>query len=86
MELYADGTGRIQNSNNIHTVDPLLEVNFGDEYITDLSFDVSGTTLFTIVDEDEPVQVESGPSGSVAWFLLLFIVLIKLATRNLQTK
>ncbi|MGI9294839.1 MAG: hypothetical protein ACR2PS_12715 [Pseudomonadales bacterium] len=47
LELSADGTGRIQNSNNVPTQDPLVEVNFGAEYITDLMFDTGNTTLIT---------------------------------------
>ena len=47
FELNADGTGRIQNSDNIHTLDPLNEVEFGEEYITDLIFDPGNTTVIT---------------------------------------
>lgn len=47
LELNANGTGRIQNSNNVPTQDPLVEVNFGAEYITDLLFDSGNTTLIT---------------------------------------
>ena len=49
LELDADGTGRIQNSNNVPTLDPLVEVDFGEEYITDLVFDPGNTTLITEV-------------------------------------
>ncbi len=45
VELNSDGTGRLQNSNNIHTLDPLIVADFGEEYITDLSFDPSSLTL-----------------------------------------
>lgn len=47
FELNSDGTGRIQNSNNIPSQDPLVEVEFGEEYITDLMFDPGNTTLIT---------------------------------------
>lgn len=47
LELNANGTGRIQNSDNVPSLNPLLEVNFGDEYITDLVFDPGNTTLIT---------------------------------------
>ncbi|MGI9288132.1 MAG: hypothetical protein ACR2P1_22295 [Pseudomonadales bacterium] len=47
FELNANGTGRIQNSNNVPTQDPLVEVDFGAEYITDLMFDAGNTTLIT---------------------------------------
>ncbi|MEL7447860.1 MAG: hypothetical protein AAFN78_01545 [Pseudomonadota bacterium] len=54
FELNADGTGRLQNSNNIPTQSPLLEVAFGEEYITDLQFDPGNTTLITGNDPDPP--------------------------------
>jgi hypothetical protein len=47
FELNMNGTGRIQNSDNIPTLNPLLQVNFGEEYITDLMFDPGNTTLIT---------------------------------------
>jgi len=47
FELRANGTGRIQNSDNIVSEDPFQQVNFGDEYITDLAFDPGNTTLIT---------------------------------------
>ncbi len=50
VQLSADGTGRLQNSNNVPTMDPLLEVPFGAEYIVDLLFDAGNTTL--IIDPD----------------------------------
>lgn len=51
--LYADGRGRLQNSNNSSgstgTLNPAtretVDVDFGEEYITDLSFDPSAITL-----------------------------------------
>lgn len=83
LELYADGTGRIQNSNNVHTIDPLLEVNFGDEYITDLAFDVSNTTLFTLVTEEEPEdQIIRRGNGSLSWSTLILILLLVLFIRK----
>ena len=45
VELFADGTGRIQNSNNFggdnpsDDTDEEIDVNFGEEYIVDLTFD-----------------------------------------------
>ena len=61
FELNADGTGRIQNSDNIHTLVPLLQVNFGDEYITDLIFDPGNTTL--IAGVPDPVIPDRGGGG-----------------------
>lgn len=70
FELNSDGTGLIQNSDNIPTQDPLLEVDFGAEYITNLSFDPGNLTL---------VQGESsggGGSTTVALLLSLFGLLL----------
>ena len=47
FELRADGTGQIQNSNNVIVENPLQEVDFGDEYVTTLIFDPGNTTLIT---------------------------------------
>lgn len=47
LELNSDGTGRIQNSDNIIVEAPLQQVDFGSEYITDLMFDPGNTTLIT---------------------------------------
>ena len=71
FELNNDGTGRIQNSNNIHTEDPLIDVDFGEEYITDLIFDAGNLTLITSVDDGG----EGG--GSTSLFLLLVLGFIK---------
>lgn len=49
VELYADGTGRILNSNNSGGINPAsgeeVDVNFGEEYITNLAFSASDLTL-----------------------------------------
>ena len=49
FELNADGTGRIQNSNNMGGLNPssnmLVNVDFGEEYIVDLTFSPSALTL-----------------------------------------
>ncbi len=47
LELNADGTGRIQNSDNVIVENPLQQIDFGDEYINDLMFDPGNTTLIT---------------------------------------
>lgn len=47
LELNMNGTGRIQNSDNITVEVPLQQVDFGSEYITDLVFDAGNTTLLT---------------------------------------
>ena len=50
IELFADGTGRIQNSNNMGGVNPVtgmvVDVDFGEEYIVDLTFDPAALTIF----------------------------------------
>jgi len=62
FELNADGTGRLQNSNNIHTLDPLNEVTFGEEYITDLTFDPGNLYLTGIPIHNDGV----GNGGAVS--------------------
>ncbi len=59
FELNANGTGRIQNSNNVPEQDPLVEVAFGAEYITDLAFDAGNTTLVT----EKIIAIESNSGG-----------------------
>lgn len=65
FELNEDGSGRIQNSNNIHTEEPLLEVAFGEEYITDLIFDAGNLTLITGVQAGTDGGSDGGGDGSV---------------------
>ncbi len=64
LELDADGTGRIQNSNNVIVENPLQEVDFGEEYITDLMFDPGNTTLIAAAPVP-PVPNRGGGGG--AW-------------------
>ncbi len=49
IELMSDGTGRIQNSNNQGGVNPatmqVVNLDFGDEYITDLTFNPATFTI-----------------------------------------
>ncbi len=47
FELNSDGTGMMQNSDNVIVVDPLDQVEFGSEYINTLAFDPGNTTLLT---------------------------------------
>ena len=68
FELRADGTGRIQNSNNTPTLEPLLEVEFGEEYINDLVFDAGNTTLIT--ETVDPRSSGSGAFSFVEWLIL----------------
>lgn len=49
FQLYSDGTGLVQNSNNFGGVNPstmeFVDLDFGDEYITTISFDASSITI-----------------------------------------
>ncbi len=75
FELRADGTGRIQNSDNIVTETPFLQVSFGDEYITDLMFDPGNTTLFTANPAPvPPVQLGSGGGGASSFWTLAILL------------
>ncbi len=75
LELRADGTGLLQNSNNIISNSPLQQVDFGEEYITELRFDGGNLTLMTAVDppQDDPPALVSG-SGSLSPLSLLLIL------------
>lgn len=63
FELNVDGTGRIQNSNNIPTEDPLVNVDFGEEYITDLIFDAGNLTLITDAQDTTDGGSDGGSDG-----------------------
>jgi len=78
FELRADGTGRIQNSNNIVTLDPLNEVDFGEEYIADLRFDPGNTTIFTNVrlTDIDTRQIGSGSISVLDLFVMLTLMLV----------
>lgn len=51
LQLYSDGTGLLQNSNNSGGINPatlkVVDVDFGDEYITELLFDPADLTIAT---------------------------------------
>lgn len=75
LQLNADGSGRIQNSNNVPSLNPLVEVDFGEEYITDLAFDPGNTTLIT--ETAAPPNPGGGGGGgrvSLAFILVLGMV------------
>lgn len=74
VELNADGTGQIQNSDNIIVDIPLEQINFGDEYVTTLMFDAGNTTLLseTPVPPPPPAPPRGGSgSSSLAGVALL---------------
>ncbi|MDX2411319.1 MAG: hypothetical protein QNK34_05115 [Woeseiaceae bacterium] len=84
LELNADGTGMIQNSDNIITEDPFQQVDFGEEYITDLAFDAGNLTLLTAVaaEPDPPVRRSGG--GAISPQLLFLLLLLTLGARRLR--
>ena len=67
LELRSDGTGTIQNSNNVPTQG--VEVDFGEEYITNLAFDPGNLTIV-----EAPLAI--GSSGSSAVFPLMSALLL----------
>jgi hypothetical protein len=84
LELNADGTGMIQNSDNIITENPLQQVDFGEEYITDLAFDPGNLTLLapvgTAPEPDPPIRRSGG--GAISLQALFFFLLLTLAARR----
>jgi hypothetical protein len=78
LELNADGTGRIQNSDNVPSLDPLLEVAFGAEYITDLTFDPGNTTVIVSTPVTIPGSSNGGGGAASPVFLALLWLLILL--------
>ena len=60
LELNADGTGSIRNSNNFGGTNPssglVVDVDFGEEYITNLTFDPANLTLVQTVSVPEPTS------------------------------
>ena len=75
FELHADGTGMMQNSDNIIVENPLEQVEFGSEYINNLQFDPGNTTLLT-------GQVKRKKSGGAVSFLVLFGLLMLVLARR----
>jgi hypothetical protein len=71
LELRANGIGRLQNSNNVPIENPRVEVNFGEEYITDLVFDPGNTTLIT--DSPEPPPGDDDSDGVSGIYVSCFI-------------
>jgi hypothetical protein len=74
IELHSDGTGMMQNSDNIIVLDPLDQVAFGSEYINILNFDPGNTTLLS---GDVPPRKSGGSIGFLTVFGLLFLLLMK---------
>lgn len=82
LELNADGTGVIQNSDNIITEDPFQQVDFGEEYITDLAFDAGNLTLLTAVAAEPNPPVRRSGGGAISPLLLFLLLLLTLGARR----
>ena len=80
FELNSDGTGMMQNSDNIIVLDPLQQVEFGSEYINTLAFDPGNTTLMrgTTVNS----RPSGGSSGGALSFFALAGLLLLVAVRR----
>lgn len=80
LELNSDGTGQMQNSNNVPSTMPLNEVSFGAEYITDLVFDPGNLTLVSIVTTpvNPVVSSSSGGGGTISIVSLILLVLFSI--------
>ncbi|MGI9271572.1 MAG: hypothetical protein ACR2QT_07350 [Woeseiaceae bacterium] len=84
FELNANGTGQIQNSNNIIVENPLQEVDFGDEYVTTLIFDPGNTTIITGVPLKKNKGGAISPLSIVA-LLLLWVFGYRKSVRSQET-
>jgi hypothetical protein len=78
FELRANGTGQIQNSDNVITENPLQQVSFGDEYINDLMFDPGNTTVIT------GVAPQSSGGGSISTLFLGLLLFFGLARSHVR--
>ncbi|MEM8547715.1 MAG: hypothetical protein AAGF46_06085, partial [Pseudomonadota bacterium] len=86
LELNLDGTGRIQNSNNLVSVMPPSQVAAGDEYVTDLSFipaelTVLAQTAAVIPPENDTEVSALGFTGGGAFGLVFVAMLAGLGGR-----
>ena len=66
LELRADGTGQLQNSDNVPDLAEPEGIPLGSEYITDLAFDPGNLTLLISDDavQPDPEEVESAEVDS----------------------
>lgn len=74
LELRADGSGRLQNSNNQPGDDPASTIEAGAEYVTDLLFDPGNTTVLRVAARDGG---SSGGGAAVVAPLLLSLLLLR---------
>ena len=67
FELRADGTGQLQNSDNVPDISEPDGIPVGSEYITDIAFDPGNLTLFvaddTLQPDPEPVDNPDAEAG-----------------------
>lgn len=80
FELNSDGTGMMQNSDNIIVLDPLQQVEFGSEYINTLAFDPGNTTLMRGITIN--TRPAGGSGGGALTFLALAGLLLLVAVRR----
>lgn len=80
VELNSDGTGQIQNSDNIIVNVPLEQIDFGDEYVTSLMFDTGNTTLLTETPVAPPPAPPPAPRGGSGSSSMFDVVVLALAT------
>ncbi|MEN7342687.1 MAG: hypothetical protein AAAFM81_07060 [Pseudomonadota bacterium] len=93
LELRADGTGTIRNSNNVVSESPLQTVDFGQEYITDFVFDPASYTILTAsgtpppgTNAPPPVVTGFGAAGSVGLASSLMLLLLAIRRRWARTQ
>lgn len=75
LELNANGTGRMQNSDNVISEDPLQQIDFGEEYINDLMFDPGNTTVIT----GDVLSSSRGGGGAASWISVVALLLLALS-------
>lgn len=88
FELNSDGTGSIQNSNNIPDTTQAA-VTFGAEYITNVIFDSGNLTLITEIDTETTIDTPDGESsggGSMSWFVFVSLSLLGLLRKRRISK
>lgn len=78
FELNADGSGMMQNSDNIISENPFEQIAFGSEYINTLNFDPGNTTLLT-----GQVPRRRG-GGALSLLALLGLLLLVRPQRNFK--
>ena len=69
LQFNSDGTGRLQNSNNSGGINPSsmeeVNVNFGEEYITDLTFNPTTLTIAAIPEPSIGIWALMACGGSI---------------------